>query len=175
MKIKMQIFFLLLVFRVSAQNVGIGTATPQAKLHVNGDIKIDSINLVSSALYVLVTDSNNKIMRVTFASLANTSSCFINSGVDMGPYSIEADESSAVPWFEAADSCKARGGRLPTVEEFYTACNSGNPALLNMTGNYEWTGDGGTGTTFRVIGTSGCTAISNGGSFSFNFRCCCDK
>src|SRR5688572_16385899 len=41
--------FLLLLFSsllLQAQNVGIGTSTPTARLHVNGMVKIDGLNVI---------------------------------------------------------------------------------------------------------------------------------
>ena len=41
-------------------NVGIGTNTPQAKFHVNGEIRIDSLKTNADANQVLVVDTLTK-------------------------------------------------------------------------------------------------------------------
>ena len=49
--------FFAIQFNAQTGNVGVGTTSPNAKLHVNGDVRIDSIKATNDAVQVVVIDT----------------------------------------------------------------------------------------------------------------------
>jgi hypothetical protein len=58
------LFFLFLYDCLNSQNVGVGTNTPAAKLHINGDVMIDS--LANAGQVIVMADNNGLLYRFLF-------------------------------------------------------------------------------------------------------------
>ena len=73
MKINITIaLFALAGYMANAQsgNVGVGTSSPQAKLHVQGDLRVDSLESTMAATQMVVVDTVTKVFALhTFASI----------------------------------------------------------------------------------------------------------
>jgi hypothetical protein len=171
-------------FYFTAGNVGIGLVNPTKTLDVSGDIKANTFfgdgsgltgigsgdisygsTASSPANAIYVNDSGN----VGIGTVGQTTTLEVGcpagfTNIKSGDNQlgcIQTDEEGSGTFFEAVDDCfDTYGGRLPTVQERYTA--DLNFALTNEVGDYELTGerDGQDwvivvdGTTFNAIKTN---------------------
>ena len=120
--------------------VGIGVEDPEAKLHVDGQIKIKGgyyANGVLSSFGYHIDDCNGTNEK--FVHMA------AQGGVDYG-LCMERYDRAADEWGDASNTCKMAGKRLPDYIEWRKACDgktSGeagttDPFYSNITGDWEW-------------------------------------
>lgn len=175
-------FFMLTFFTLAFSqtgSVGINTASPTRTFDVNGDVRFRVIRdtLDSNLKYLVVDDSGN----VYKTSLAPG-----NYAVDTCPpgfvsvndeYCIEPNERPAVTWWVAVATCGSLNAHLCKWDEWYfAATNAVSLGLTNLTGAWEWVGDGAGGGTAKTVGLNTIDeSLSNLPTFLNNFRCCKSK
>ncbi|WP_198659567.1 hypothetical protein [Nubsella zeaxanthinifaciens] len=70
------------IFNKNVGNIGIGTNLPQTKLHVNGQLRLQGLNLDTTNIDVLTTDANGDVYRRTLSSLLSTTTVSNTSSVN---------------------------------------------------------------------------------------------
>ena len=90
-------------------------------------------------------------------------------------YCIEVNENTSDTWWNAAKYCGDQNAHLCSWQEWYYVCQKSGSGTINMTNDWEWTGDGQTGSpsTATVVGNGSCNGSSSESmNNSKTFRCC---
>ena len=148
MKTKIIMAILVLAgYMVSAQsgNVGVGTSSPQAKLHVQGDLRVDSVpEQTNSTMNLAIDNTTGKIVKQQGTTKA---SGFVNSGVPVTLGNISAQMATS-------------GNRCLMIRMANTATLSGT-SLNNFIGSTPPSG----GALTSRSGNTRQSDVFSGGSF----------
>ena len=150
-------------------NVGIGNNNPDAKLRIDGQVKI--VDGSQGAGKLLTSDANGLASWRQPASTA----CPVGFS-DASSYCISSSEVPATSWFSAINVCKQQyGAQLCSASQWIAACQN-NLLGATATGGWEWVDDLQNFNASTIVGFSSCTDVSaltpSGG---VNFRCCVPK
>lgn len=171
-------------------NVGIGTTSPTAKLHVEGEVKFGNTSSTCNSANEGQQRYNSTLKVMEYCNgtswqgySTGISSCpsgwvMIGDAGKAATYCIQEDESYAPNFWQAMSTCDAINdsslGRahLCTLNEWHTACTRGT-GLLNMKNNTEMVAQTVGSTSYLTIGGPSCeTTISDSFNGGWNYRCC---
>ena len=117
----------------ASQNVGVGTASPSAKLHVAGSVKATGNTIVE------VTDNTNAALRITQLGTGNALLVEDSSNPDSTPFVIDKDGQLIRGYTSALSSLSAGGGSLtPSIQNI-----ANSQAGASFTSQYYSTNTGG--------------------------------
>ncbi len=160
------------LFRVQGNgNVGIGTTSPTAKLHIGGTSGVDGIKFPDGTTQ-------------TTASSAGITACpsgytMIGTAGRRGTFCIDTNQRTAQDYFTAKTTCHS----LPLTEgkafmcnhnEWFNACTA-SEGPGGMTGHVEFVSDFSTGGYAILAGAASCTSINHtnlADLYAYTFRCC---
>src|SRR5690606_27495014 len=128
--------------------VGIGTASPSAKLHISGAAGVDGIKF-----------PDGTVQTTAAAGAAGCPAGFTSVGANGRRLGcIETAERGTGTFAVANTACFAVGARLPTFSEFLISVT--NYTLTNIDGDFEWLGEGG-GSTNDCVAVDDNLGMSN--------------
>lgn len=190
-KIYLPITFILLLasFASQSQNIGIGTSSPQQKLHVAGNVRVDAMAGPSSGL--VTANSNGDLVRLNFSGNANetlrgdgsfgvvpsgslpsgaiiASAKFPDSGLLKAGYSYLGEQSSNYSTFRSfPGGVSDQYLMLPTYENGNAAATP-SPQARSYS-SFAWTGNdlliwGG----LKVTATTGYQFLNDGAKYNPN-------
>jgi hypothetical protein len=90
-------------------------------------------------------------------------------------FCIEVNENTADSWWNAAKYCGDQNSHLCSWQEWFYVCQKSGSGTINMTNDWEWTGEGLTGSpsSATVVGNASCNSSSTDAMTNTNtFRCC---
>ncbi len=169
-------------------NVGIGTATPAAKLEVAGEVKFGNTSSTCNSSSEGQQRYNSTTKNMEFcngtawtaygaAGATGRTSCpsgftLIGTSGSAEAFCISTNEETSANWLNAVTACynKSTTARLCSAGEWAMACVSGLPT--GMTGNSEWVADL-SGASGQLVGGASCGSFGIASvSHSYGSRCC---
>lgn len=90
-------------------------------------------------------------------------------------FCIEVNENTAETWWNAAAYCGDQNAHLCSWQEWFYVCQKSGSGTINMTNDWEWTGEGQSGSPSNatVVGNGSCTGSNSESMSNTNtFRCC---
>ncbi len=137
--------------------VGVGTASPQAKLHVQGDLRVDSLKTTAEAEQMVVVDTANRIFAVQAIEKAHTMGD-VKQGFQSGDHGgwVKLD-GRALTSLNAARQSEAASlgfsGNLPDATDAYLSQDGGTLGATS-------------GSNAKTIGRANLPNVTLGGSTS---------
>ncbi len=156
--------------------VGIGTTTPAAKLHVNGNVKLENgfanTATQSNSDILVVNQSTGIVDRIAFDALKSCPAAM--TAVD-DHFCVDNTKSTNVTDFWTANkNCRDNNKRLCDASELGYVIQDNTPGVAALS-SHEWTSSIGANSalTLKEIGTNGIeSAARNFTEIPYNYRCC---